>query len=176
MSLKEILNQPSQFQANVGSTGLDLTAMPIKLQQTITFENADDFNDAVKDPRWITAPLPQLIFQFVPNITPNSKPFSTSAQRFAQTFRLGTAKSISRVGLRLTRVFSDADPSGDIVVEIQSTTGALGLEVPTGIVLGTATPKPANTIVNFFSAPPPPPIIFTAFDFVIPVALSLIHI
>jgi hypothetical protein len=116
--------------------------------------------------------LPQLIFQFVPNITPNSKPFSTSAQRFAQTFRLGTAKSISRVGLRLTRVFSDADPSGDIVVEIQSTTGALGSEVPTGTVLGTATPKPANTIVNFFSAPSPKPIIFTAFDFVIPVALQ----
>ena len=64
MSLKEIINQASQFQANAGSTGLDLTAMPIKLQQTFTFEEADNFNDGVKDQRWVTAPLPQLFFQF----------------------------------------------------------------------------------------------------------------
>ena len=58
MSLKEILSQASQYQQNAGSTGLDLTAMPIKLQQTMTFDLADDFSDGVKDARWLTAPLP----------------------------------------------------------------------------------------------------------------------
>lgn len=53
MSLKEILNQASQFQNNAGSTGLDLSSMPIKLQQTLTFEIADDFNDGIKDSRWL---------------------------------------------------------------------------------------------------------------------------
>lgn len=51
--MKEILNQPSQFQNNVGFTGLDLTAIPIKIQQTLTFELADDFNDGIKDSRWL---------------------------------------------------------------------------------------------------------------------------
>jgi hypothetical protein len=53
MATKEILTQASQFQANAGTTGLDLTTMPLKLQQTLTFELADDFNDGIKDPRWL---------------------------------------------------------------------------------------------------------------------------
>ena len=53
MATKETLNQAAQFQSNAGATGLDLTTMPIKLQQTLTFELADDFNDGIKDPRWL---------------------------------------------------------------------------------------------------------------------------
>jgi len=53
MATKEVLNQPAHFQSNVGATGLDLTTMPIKLQQTLTFELADDFNNGVRDPRWL---------------------------------------------------------------------------------------------------------------------------
>jgi len=53
MATKETLTQASQFQSNAGATGLDLTVMPIKLQQTLTFELADDFNDGTKGPRWL---------------------------------------------------------------------------------------------------------------------------
>jgi len=53
MATKETLNQAAQFQSNAGTTGLDLTAMPIKLQQTLTLDLADDFSDGIKDPRWL---------------------------------------------------------------------------------------------------------------------------
>lgn len=169
MSLKEILNQPSQFQSNAGSTGLDLSAMPIKLQQTITFENADDFNDGVKDPRWITAPLPQLFFQFAPNVTPNGSTFQNANHHQAQTFRLTTAKSVNRIGVRLSASPAGLPP-GEIIVEIRATTGTFGSEVPAATVLATAFPKAANTVVGLVTFPPP--VFFTTFDFAQPVQLQ----
>lgn len=169
MSLKEILSQASQFQANAGSAGLDLSAMPIKLQQTITFEQVDDFNDGVKDPRWITAPLPQLFFQFAPNVTPNGSTFQSANHHQAQTFRLAAAKSINRIGVRLSASPAGLPP-GEIVVEIRATTGAFGSEVPAATVLATAFPKAANTVVGLVTFPPP--VFFTTFDFAQPIQLQ----
>lgn len=51
--LKEKLNKPSQFQNNVSSVGLDLSAIPIRLQRTYTFELADDFNDGIISSKWL---------------------------------------------------------------------------------------------------------------------------
>ena len=161
MSLKEIFNQASRFQQNAGSTGLDLSAMPIKLQQSYTFETADDFNDGVKDPRWITAPLPSLFFQFIPNVSPNATVIGSANQRLAQTFKVSANKSVCRIGLRLSAYVAGMPP-GEIVVEIRSTSGAAGSEVPTATVIATAYPKAANTLVGLFS---PVPAYFTYLDF-----------
>jgi len=168
MSLKEILSQASQYQQNAGSTGLDLTAMPIKLQQTMTFDLVDDFADGVKDARWITAPLPSQFFQFVPNVSPNATVIGNANQRLAQTFRVTTNKTVCRVGLRLSGYVAGMPP-GDIIVEIRATSGALGSEVPTSTVLATAYPKAASSLVGLFS---PPPVYFTYLDFPQPVALQ----
>jgi len=51
--LKEKLSMIEQFQDNVTSTGLELSAMPIRLKRTYTFELADDFNDGVLSPKWL---------------------------------------------------------------------------------------------------------------------------
>ena len=168
MSLKEILSQASQYQQNAGSTGLDLTAMPIKLQQTMTFDLADDFSDGVKDARWLTAPLPSQFFQFIPNVSPNATVIGSANQRLAQTFRVTANKTVCRVGLRLSGYVAGMPP-GDIVVEIRATSGALGSEVPTSTVMATAYPKSASSLVGLFS---PLPAYFTYLDFPQPVALQ----
>ena len=168
MSLKEILSQASQYQQNAGSTGLDLTAMPIKLQQTMTFDLADDFSDGVKDARWITAPVPSQFFQFIPNVSPNATVIGSANQRLAQTFKVAANKSVCRIGLRLSAYVAGMPP-GDMIAEIRTTSGAAGAEVPTATVIGTSYAKSAATLVGLFS---PVPIYFTYLDFPQAVALQ----
>jgi hypothetical protein len=161
VSLKEILNQASQFQANAGSTGLDLSAMPIKLQQTFTFETADAF-DGPKSALWKTSQLPSLLLQVAPNSNPVADTFTSSSKQRAQTFKLSATKSIVRVGIRISAQPAGLAP-GTVTVEIQSTAGAPGSEKPSGTVLAAAiNPKAANTIVGFPGFPPP--VFFTDFD------------
>lgn len=161
MALKEILNQASQFQANAGSTGLDLSSMPIRLQRTFTFETADDFSGP-KSALWKTSPAPQLLLEVVPNSSPNAHGWSNAQNHRAQTFKLAASKTVTRVGVRLSASPAGVAP-GQVTVELQSTTGSSGAEIPSGTVLAAGlNPKPANTIVGFVSFPPP--VFFTDFD------------
>ena len=139
----------------------------------LQFSGANDFNfklwePGARNPLLLTAPVSQLIFQFAPNVTPNGSTFQTANYRQAQTFRLATGKSINRIGVRLSA--SPAGfPPGDIIVEIQATTGAFGSEVPSGTILGTSFPKAGNTVVGLVSFPPP--VFFTTLDFAQPIQL-----
>lgn len=161
MSLKEILNQASQFQANAGASGLDLGSMPIKLQQTFTFETADDFGGP-KSALWKTSQLPSLLLQVAPNSSPVADTFTSSSKQRAQTFKLSATKSVVQVGVRISAQPAGLAP-GSVTVEIQSTTGAPGSEKPSGTVLAAAiNPKAANTVVGFPGFPPP--VFFTDFD------------
>lgn len=169
MSLKETLNQASQFQANAGSTGLDLSAMPIRLQRSYTFETADAF-DGPKSALWKTAPVPSLLLQVVPNSSPNAHGWSNAGNHRAQVFKLSTAKTLTRVGIRISASPAGVAP-GTVTVEIQTTTGAPGAEVPSGTVVAAGlNGKAANTLVGFVSFPPP--VYFTDFDLASPAVLQ----
>lgn len=169
MSLKEILSQASQFQANAGSTGLDLSAMPIRLQRSFTLETADAF-DGPKSALWKTAPLPSLFLEVAPNSSPNAHGWSNAGNHRAQIFKLASAKTITRVGIRISASPAGVAP-GSVTVEIQATAGGPGAELPAGMVLAAGlNTKAANTLVGFVSFPPP--VFFTDFDLAAPVALQ----
>ena len=106
MSLKEILTQPSQFQANAGSTGLDLTVMPIKLQQTLNPPAiVDDFNDLESVFESFFDLPNSLFFVVLYQDLPND---SVETSDWAQTFSHPVSKIISNatIGLQRTGTFN----------------------------------------------------------------------
>jgi len=153
MSLKEILTQPSQFQANAGSTGLDLTAMPIKLQQTLNLPaTIDDFND-LESVFESFFDLPSSLFFVVLNQDlPND---SVETSDWAQTFSHPVSKIISKatVGLQRSGTFNVGE---QIILQIQTTVGG----VPSGISVGSTLPIEAQSVplptsaVDFVFSPP----------------------
>jgi len=130
VSLKEILNQPSQFQSNAGSTGLDLTAMPIKLQQTLTFPIADDFNDGVKDPKWLTSPIPPPpgpphTFAYSGTNSITKTPIVSDTYRYAQSFLRSVPFKLNNCKWRVHQI-QGFTPPGFVQSEVWGTTGPDG--------------------------------------------------
>lgn len=168
MALKQILDTPAAFAANVGQSGMDLSAVPIKLVTVFTQVQIDDFEDAVLDPKWLRNGQPSNFISYLTNIDQGSGSFNTSSFRKAQTFQTVSNTSIRRASMILSASNPGAPP-GNLICEIQTTTGAPGSEIPSGTILASSNPVPASSVPNIGL---PPFTFFTHFEFPTPPALT----
>ena len=177
MGLKQIFNQAAQFLNNVGTQGMNLSAMPIGLQVSYPVPLADDFGGPAKDPRWLTAPIPP------PPGSPVSSQYSTQHSvsgfaidsdqtRYAETFTLAQGMVLSSVAWWIYQY--QAGCPGYLEVEVWTTAGTPA--APGGTLLGTSSPVNANSLpVQPRAAGPfqaPGPFQLTAFNFAQPITLQ----
>jgi hypothetical protein len=177
VSLKEILNQASQFQANVGSTGLDLSAMPIKLQQTFTLPIADDFNDGVKDPGWLTSPIPPPpgpphTFAYSGTNSITKTPIVEDSYRYAQSFLRSVPFKLTDCKWRVHQI-EGFTPPGYVQSEVWGTIGPDG-EPDENQVLAVSNPIQAFNlpVVSQADLENPPTYTLTTFTFPTPPTLN----
>ena len=177
MSLKEILNQPSHFQANVGASGLDLTAMPIKLQQTFTLPVADDFNDGAKDAKWLTSPIPPPpgpahTFAYSGTNSITKTPIVEGSYRYAQSFLRSVPFKLSSCKWRVHQI-QGFTPPGYVQSEVWGTIGPDG-EPDENQVLAVSNPIQAFNlpVVSQSDLENPPTYTLTTFTFPTPPTLN----
>ncbi|PJA16823.1 MAG: hypothetical protein CO113_03335 [Elusimicrobia bacterium CG_4_9_14_3_um_filter_62_55] len=162
MALKQILDTPAAFQANAGSQDLDLTSLPIRLTGTIPLNLIDDFDDGIKDPKWVTVPeIAAPFFTFAPIVDPVASGMSGATLFKAQTFTVAATRQLFGFGAMLISS-NPGGAAGEITCELQTTTGPVGEEQPSGTVIAVANSVPASSI---FGLGFPPAQVFTRFEF-----------
>ncbi len=177
MSLKEILNQPSHFQANVGTSGLDLTAMPIKLQQTFTLPVVDDFNDGAKDAKWLTSPIPPPpgpahTFDYAGANSITNTAIVEDSYRYAQSFLRSVPFKLTNCKWRVHQI-QGFTPPGYVQSEVWGTIGPDG-EPDENQVLAVSNPIQAFNlpVVSQSDLENPPTYTLTTFTFPTPPTLN----
>lgn len=149
MGLKETFTTLPKFQANLSAVGLDFTALPLALTTTYPIILADNFNDATKDPKWLTSPIPPGAgpahsFAYSGVVSTVNTAFTNANDRYAESFVRVVPIFVNTVKFRIAQINGFAPP-GTLQAEIWGTTGPDGQPNPAN-VLAISNPIVASTI------------------------------
>jgi len=130
--LKEMFDQPYHFQGYVSMQNLELSSMPIKLEQ-LRLLMKDDFEDGSRDPKWLLPLTPGSAAEMVNPSSPYSYAFTATRFYVAQTFQMVGTSQVPKVGVKANRY--DLSTPGSLVVELRACAWSGSVWYPSSTVL-----------------------------------------